>query len=142
VECGERAEVRNERQDKGQGRWKRKEERNLDTEVIDTSSSPNSKVLIIWKRFLFVTSEIDRADLSQLDHWDPADWRGEGNGVSEYGKGEVRKEGDADRKCLNDCGVGMVKKHWWVRIAHSSDHSNSMRIVLDDEKEEERRGGI
>jgi hypothetical protein len=33
-----------------------------------------------------------RADLSQLDHWDPADWRGPtgkvGNEVSEYGQEE------------------------------------------------------
>jgi hypothetical protein len=81
----------------------------------------------------------------------------EGNEVSEYGQRRgvrvtvwgVRweKEGNADRWCLDDCGVGMLK-HWPVRIAHSSDQDllpvhtatdPSMRIVLDDEKEEERR---
>jgi hypothetical protein len=65
------AQVRSERQDKKdktrqdktrqdktrqdkirQGRWKR---RDLDTEVIDTSSSSNRKELIIWERLLFVT---------------------------------------------------------------------------------------
>jgi hypothetical protein len=43
----ERAEVRNERQGTRKMEEEGGEERNLDTEVIDTRSSPNSKVLII-----------------------------------------------------------------------------------------------